>query len=240
MHKPQSGALSAISSNSDAVQAPPYTRRAGPGVGASARPSAVTSRILFWSNAAAFGALWGAIEITLGSFVHALHIPFSSALLAAVGVMVLVAQRRILPVRGLALATAVVAAVCKSISPGGIILGPMIAILFEGLLIELSLSVLPSSPVAAAVGGSLAALWCALQKLIGQLVLFGATVVELYLALVRRAFDWLGLPLEYGWWAVGALLTAVALVGAAGGLIGWKIGGRAREALAGRASRSVR
>jgi hypothetical protein len=171
------------------------------------------------------------MEITLGSFIHALHIPFGSALLAALGAVVLVAQRRILPVRGLTLATAVIAAVCKSISPGGIILGPMIAILVEGILVELALLIAPRSRAAAMVGGSLAALWCVLQKLVAQLVLFGATVVELYLALVRRAFDWLALPLDYGWWAVGALLTVVAIVGAIGAGIGWQVGERARDQL---------
>jgi hypothetical protein len=229
-----------MSTGSEVISAPLYPERIVGGETTTLVSSASGARIRFWSHAAAFGALWGAIEITLGSFIHALHIPFSSALLAAVGAVVLVAQRRLLQVRGLTLATAVVAAVCKSISPGGIILGPMIAILLEGVLLELSLSMMPRSPVSAAVGGSLAALWCALQKLIAQLVLFGATVIDLYLALARRSFDWMGLPLEYGWWAVGALLAAVVLVGATGGLIGWKIGLRARDLLDSRASRGVR
>ena len=37
----------------------------------------------FWSYATSFGAAWGIWELTVGSFLHALSIPFGGALLAS-------------------------------------------------------------------------------------------------------------------------------------------------------------
>lgn len=71
------------------------------------------------------------MEITLGSFLHTLRLPFSGTSLAAVSAALLVAQRQMLPRRGLSLTTGIVAAVCKSVSPGGVIFGPMVGITVE-------------------------------------------------------------------------------------------------------------
>jgi hypothetical protein len=207
---------------------------------AAAPRSTAEPRILFWCHAAAFGALWGALEITLGSFIHALHIPLGSAALAGLGAGVLVAQRQILPARGLTLATALVAAVCKSISPGGVILGPMIAILSEGVLVELILLPAPRARAAAPIAGGLAAAWCVLQKLVTQLVLFGAGIIDVYLALLQRGCAWLGLPPSGGLWTVAGVLAAIAALGAVGGALGRSVGARARERLAARPARAGR
>jgi len=185
-----------------------------------------------WSQAAAFGALWGSLEITLGSFLHSLRLPFAGVLLASTGTLLLVAARQILPRRGSTLAVGAVAALCKSISPGGVILGPMIGIASEALLVELVLMPAPRARASAAIAGALAALWAASQKLVTQVIFFGGGVLSLYLALLRRARDWLGLPAEAGWWALTALLTVIVLVGAAGGLLGRSVGHEADRRLA--------
>lgn len=178
----------------------------------------------FWPTVAAFGALWGVVEITLGSFLHTLRLPFTGVVLASTGAGLLVAQRMIMPRRGAALATGIVAALCKSLSPGGIILGPMIGISVEAMLVELALLVAPRSVGSAIAAGMLAAMWALFQKLFVQVVFYGATVLELYLALLRRAGDWLGIPPGAGWTALWVLLGVVALIGATGGLLGRRIG----------------
>jgi hypothetical protein len=187
---------------------------------------------LFWSHVAAFGALWGSIEITLGSFLHALRFPFAGVLLASLGAALLVAARQVQPDRGLSLATGVVAALCKSISPGGVILGPMIGIATEGLLVELALLVAPQHLLCAAMAGGVCALWATFQKVISQIIFYGAGVIALYLAALRHARAWLGLPPSAGWWALGALLAAVLLVGCGAALVGRQIGRAARNRLA--------
>lgn len=179
----------------------------------------------FWAHVTAFGALWGALEITLGAFLHTLRLPFVGVVLAAASAGLLVAQRHLLARRGLSLATGVVAALCKSLSPGGIILGPMIGITVEALLVELALlgSQRPGL-FAALLAGALCSLWAAFQGLLTQYVVFGAGVVELYLAALRLAGRWLGLPVGAGWWVLALLVGTVALVGAGGGLLGRRLG----------------
>lgn len=186
-------------------------------------------REAFWAHVAAFGALWGAIEITLGSFLNTLRFPFSGTVLSCLGTIIMVAGRQILPRRGASLATGLVAALCKSISPGGIILGPMIGISSEAVLVELALLPAPRSRLCAAAGGMLAAVWSTCQKIITQSVFYGAGILALYLAILRRARDWLGLPAEAGWWALAALLAVVLAMGAAAGLLGRRIGVDARR-----------
>lgn len=188
-------------------------------------------RQLFTAHVTAFGALWGTLEITLGSFLHALRLPFAGVVLASLSVALLVSQRQLLPRRGISLATGVVASLCKSISPGGIILGPMIGIVTEALLVELAL--LPSSSAAACVvlAGVLCATWAASQKLVTQYLLYGGKVIELYLAALGQAGRWLGVSARAGWWALAALLLCVALMGALGGLAGRKIGRESRRRL---------
>jgi len=189
------------------------------------------ARERFWAYATAFGALWGTFEITLGSFLHTLRFPFAGILLSSLSAALLVAQRQLLSRRGMSLATGVVASLCKSISPGGIILGPMIAITTEGLLAELALFAAPRALVTALLAGSLCAVWSAGQSLVSQYVFYGARVVDLYLALLGRAGKWLGIPARAGWWALVALVGTVAAVGALGGFLGRAVGRQARERL---------
>jgi hypothetical protein len=189
------------------------------------------ARAVFWAYATAFGALWGCLEITLGSFLHALRLPFVGVLLAALATGLLVAQRSLLPRAGLSLATGLVAALCKSISPGGIILGPMLGIGLEALLVELAFLALRRPALAAPLGGALAALWAASQMILTQWVMYGGALLEVYLALLRLAGEWLGLPPAAGPWAVALLGFAVAGMGAAGGLAGLRLGRRAAARL---------
>ena len=44
----------------------------------------------FWAYVTAFGALWGSMEITLGSFLHVLRFPFAGILLASISAALLV------------------------------------------------------------------------------------------------------------------------------------------------------
>ena len=200
----------------------------------SARPaplSAASPGDQTWSHVAAFGALWGALEITLGAFLHVMRLPLVGVLMASLGAMLLVAARQVYPRRGTTLATGVVAALCKSISPGGIILGPMIGIATEGALVEAALLAAPRSRLCAVLAGVLCALWAAFQKLIMQVVFYGSDVLSLYLAALVRARKWLALPDDAGWWALGLLLALLLLVGGGAGWVGRGVGQEAAELL---------
>ncbi|MBN1772258.1 MAG: hypothetical protein JXB32_13400 [Deltaproteobacteria bacterium] len=180
----------------------------------------------------AFGAAWGAFEITLGAALHALHVPLAGVVLSSLGAALLVAQRQLLPDRGASLATAAVAALCKSISPDGLVLGPMVAILMEGVLVEAALLAAPRAAATAALAGSLCALWSAFQKLVTQVVFFGSGVVELYLSALRNAGRALAVSPRAGWTLLAGFCVVVAAIGVLGGLFGRGVGREAARRLA--------
>ena len=136
--------------------------------------------VRFWAYATTFGAAWGIWELTLGTFLHTLKLPFAGPVLASAAAVLLIAQRQIISVRGISLATGVVAAACKSISPDGTLFGPMIGILLEALLVETALSVVPFVWFAAPTAGALAALCPMFQKIGTQVLYYGGTILTLY------------------------------------------------------------
>ncbi len=185
----------------------------------------------FWAYATAFGALWGFCEITIGSFLMSLRLPFAGVGLAAVGAAVLVAQRQLISKPGISLATGVIAAMCKSISPGGIIIQPMVGILAESLMVELALSLVPISIVSATLGGVLAAMWSVFQQIAYLWLIYSEKLIELYVVLLQKAGRALGLGDIVGWWALAVFLSVVTLLGVAGGLLGLRLGQSAKEEL---------
>lgn len=185
-----------------------------------------SSSTRFWGTVAGFGAIWGALEITLGSFLHALRLPFSGTLLAAMAVALLVAQRQVLPQRGLSLATGLVAAICKSVSPGGVIFGPMIGITVEALLVEIALLIAPRSRIGAFVAGALAIFWATFQKVFSHYVYFGGSILDLYVALVEQGARMLGISPEGGWQLLGTLVLVLVSVGGIVALWARRVGRR--------------
>lgn len=186
------------------------------------------ARERFWAHAATFGATWGAVEITVGSFLHALKIPFGGIVLGAVGAALLVTLRLLLPARGVCLAAGAVCAGVKLLSPAGAILGPAIAILVEASLVELACLPAGARPWSAATSGTCCALWSLTQKLVTQTVMFGMPVLGIYRGILERAERWLRLPSQGGLWAAAALVGLVALLGALIGLAGFRVGTAAR------------
>lgn len=183
----------------------------------------LAERDRFWGHATAFGAMWGAIEVTLGSFLHALKVPFGGTFLAATGAAFLVALRTVYPRRGVLLGAGVVCAGVKLLSPSTNVLGPMVGILVESTLVEI-VCLLGANPVAAVVGGALAALWALTQKVLTQIVLYGRPVIALYRELLGRGEAWLGLRPTGGLRVVLLLVVVASLLGGAAGLFGQRVG----------------
>ena len=83
-----------------------------------------------------FGALWGAVETTIGSVFHTLNVPFSGVLLTAIGIALALIGRLFVPQRGSVFFIGVVAAFLKMFSIGGIVILPVFGILMEKSVIK--------------------------------------------------------------------------------------------------------
>jgi hypothetical protein len=102
-----------------------------------------------WVYIAVFGALWGAIEITLGAYLHVIFPPLADTflvgvILAGLGGVIALTGRHFVPHTGSVLMIGVVTALLKALSLGGVKIGPMVAILAESLLMEAGLVLSPS------------------------------------------------------------------------------------------------
>jgi ABC-type thiamin/hydroxymethylpyrimidine transport system permease subunit len=173
----------------------------------------------------ALGALWGSAELSVGSFVHVWHLPMGGAVLAAFGVTVALIARLIVPRPGSTLMLAVITALLKALSVGGVVLSPMIAIVIEGAIAEtvLTLSGRPQRR-SFILAGTLTVGWTMVHPLVVQGLIFGAGILTTYRWLLSDGAALLHLPVS----AVVAVLVVLLLLhlvlGAAAGLIAWQTG----------------
>lgn len=183
---------------------------------------------------AVFGALWGAVEISLGSVLKALHLPFNGALLAAAGLAIALTGRLFVPRRGATLFVGVIATLLKLFSIGGVVVGPMIGILSEALLAELALSLFRKpSRVAFLLAGALGVCWTVIQPFVTGALLFGRDTLEVWLELVNQGSRLLGLGSGTAVWIVLVLVAVHALLGALSGWLAWEAGKQLNVRLSG-------
>jgi len=174
---------------------------------------------------AVFGALWGLVEISLGSVLHAIDLPLSGMLLSIIGVMVAVIGRLFVPRRGSTLFIGIIAMVLKLFSIGNILIGPMVAIFTEALIAELILDVFPRPSllafILACAGG---ALWTVVQPFVTGVLLFGRNLVVIWLDLLDSGSRLFGLPSQAALWIVLVMVLLHLVAGGIGGWLAWKLG----------------
>lgn len=191
---------------------------------------------VFWSLAASYGVVWGAAEVTLGAFLHSMHVPGRGFFLSVCAAIFLVCQRRMLPVRGLSIATALVAALLKGFSPGGALLGPMIAISAEGLAAELAFLISRRpGPLSALLCGFLSVAFSVAQPLVFQGLVFGQDILRIYGVLLGRAAAWLSVEQQDSLAFLLLLFVLISLAGGAFAIWGLRLG-RLAAALANRST----
>jgi len=83
-----------------------------------------------------FGCLWGVLEMTLGSMLHLFNIPFRGLIICSIVLLFILPSAKLINKRGAIIYMALVACIIKIFSIGGFKISPVIAILFEGLVLE--------------------------------------------------------------------------------------------------------
>lgn len=173
-----------------------------------------------WMKAAVAGGLWAAFEIIIGSFLHNLRIPFAGSILASFGVVLMISFQRLWPEKGLVWRAGLICALMKSISPSSLILGPMIGIMTEALLIELSIRTFGLNKAGYLIGGILGVFSALIHKVVSILILYGNDIIEVYLNIYRFAVKQIGIPNADPWLVVFALAGVYFI----GGIVAASIG----------------
>jgi nucleoside-triphosphatase THEP1 len=179
-----------------------------------------------WIKASIAGTLWAASEIVLGSFLHNLRVPFGGNILTAIGIIILISISYVWTDKGLFWRAGLICALMKTLSPSAVIFGPMIAILTESLLLELSVFVFGRSLAGYLAGSMLAMSWNLFQKIVNYLIMYGSDIALVYSSLLKMAQKQLNIQTDIVWLPIIALLVLFALFGLLSGAIGMIAGNR--------------
>jgi nucleoside-triphosphatase THEP1 len=177
-----------------------------------------------WLKAAVLGCLWASSEIVLGSFLHNLRVPFSSIFLTSIGIILLVSISFKWKDKGLIWRSGLICALMKSVSPSAVIFGPMIAILSEALLLELSVRLIGKNIAGFIVGSLLAMSWNFFQKISNYLIFYGFNIVDLYASMVKFAEKQLHMHFDTVWMPIIVLWIFYLFFGLVSAGIGIYIG----------------
>ncbi|HSK09483.1 MAG TPA: hypothetical protein VK911_07895 [Vicinamibacterales bacterium] len=171
-----------------------------------------------------FGAIWGAVEATLGALLHVLRVPFTGLVLAAAGVTIALIGRLFVPRPGSVAAIGLVTALLKGFSLGGFVFNPMIAIIAESLIVELVVLTLGARRPAFVIAGGLALLWPVVHPLVTQTLLAGRAILAVYLQTLESVMNMLGVGPEALAWALAAYAAVHVAAGMAAGRLAWEAG----------------
>jgi len=174
---------------------------------------------------AVFGALWGAVEITLGSVMHALNIPLSGAFLAAIGLAIVISSKLYVHQRGSILFIGVIAMILKLFSIGSIVIGPMVGIIMEALIAEVVFLFFSRlNRLSFILAGSLGVLWTLIHPFFTGLLLFGRGPLVVWLDLVDQGARLLRLSSSAAIWIVALMVGLHLTIGGVAGWLAWSAG----------------
>ena len=182
-----------------------------------------------WLKAAVIGGLWASIEIVIGSFLHNLRIPFAGTILAAQGIIILLAFMTLWPERGIIIRAGIITALMKSISPSAVILGPMIGIITEAFLLEIFLIIFGRNLFGFIIAASISLSSALLHKIATFIILYGFDIVKIY----ENIFQWFQKKIHFNhlnaFEFILLLLGVYLLWGIITGISGYIIGQKAKK-----------
>lgn len=177
-----------------------------------------------WLKASILGSTWAASEIILGSFLHNLQVPFRGNILTAIGFTLLIAASYQWPEKGMFWRSGLICALMKTISPSAVIFGPMIGIVMESILLEVSVRLLGRNFAGFLLGSSLAMTWVLFQKIFNLILVYGLQIVSIYKGLMQFAEKQIHTRFDLVWLPILLLLLAYFVLGVLAVWLGVKIG----------------
>jgi hypothetical protein len=182
-----------------------------------------------------FGALWGFIEISIGSLLHVLNVPLSGAILAAAGLLIALSGRLFVPRTGSTIFIGIIAMILKLFSIGSVVAGPMIGILAEAAIAELVLTIFGRpSRLSFITAGALGVLWTLVQPFVTGLLLFGRDIFVIWLDFLDMGSRIFGFDSTAVVWIVLVLVVLYLVIGGAAGWLAWDVGRLLKIRLEGR------
>ena len=177
-----------------------------------------------WIKASIIGTIWAASEIVLGSFLHNLRIPFSSNVLTAIGIVILISASYKWTEKGLFWRAGLICALMKTMSPSAIIIGPMVAIFSQSLLLELFTRVFGRNVIGFIIGAMFAMTWNLFHKIMNFIIYYGFNIVNVYSNLLKYAQKQLNISIDLVWSPILVIAVIYCMLGLISAIIGMKVG----------------
>jgi ABC-type thiamin/hydroxymethylpyrimidine transport system permease subunit len=188
-----------------------------------------------WVYIGLFGALWGVLELSLGTILHVIFPPlantfFTGLIMASIGCIVALTGRSFVPKPWSIALIGVVTALLKLISPGGVKLGPVVAIVIESLLMEAGTALFGRRINAGFItAGILALIWNFLHRFVMLRILFGKKLVEVATMMVKSGSRMLGIDERHVLAIIAILFTVSLAAGVFSAFAALKLGGEIRK-----------
>jgi len=174
---------------------------------------------------AVFGSLWGLSEISLGTVIKSLNLPLSGIILSTIGVTIALIGRVFVNKKGSILFIGAIAMLLKLFSLGGVVIGPMVGIISEAIVAEVTLSLSGETRKSSMIlAGSLGVLWVLVQPFVTNPILFGRTLVDAWLNFLILGRRVMGINQSSVVWIVGGLVAIHLVIGGIAGWLGWTLG----------------
>jgi len=183
-----------------------------------------------WVYIGLFSALWGVIEISFGTILHVLFPPlantfFTGIILTSIGCIIALCSRFVIQRRGSILLIGVITAILKLVSPGGVKIGPIAAIIMESALMEGALLLASKKRAPGFVfAGALALVWNFLHRFVMLRLLYGKHFTDVAVKMAKSGSRSFGIG-ESGIATVLVFMLAVQIAaGVVAGFLAFKLG----------------
>jgi hypothetical protein len=180
---------------------------------------------------ALFGTLWGIVEISLGTLLHASKLPFRGTLLTLLAVVLITVSRSFINYKGSIIAISSVAAVLKLVTLPGFNITPFIAIMMEGIIAEIVFSVFAYGLISSLVTGSLILFYVLIHSLLMQGIFFGFCIYNVYLGVMSSIGKAMNYEGEITLILINVIILLYLIAGAGAGWFGYAAAVRTKEIL---------
>jgi hypothetical protein len=172
-----------------------------------------------------FGALWGAIEMSLGSFLHIMNVPMTGMFMSAAGLTIALIGRLFVNRLGATFFIGVIAALLKMFSIGGVVIWPVFGILMEALLADAVLTLLRQpNRIAFTLAGGVGVTWTLIHPFVSQGILVGRDIFVIWLDTLDEGARVLRIDPAIGLWLFLIMAATRFVVGVAAGWLAWNVG----------------
>jgi hypothetical protein len=183
-----------------------------------------------WVYVGLFSALWGMIEISFGTILHVLFPPlantfFTGVILTFVGCIIALCSRSVIKKRGSIILIGVITAILKLISPGGVKIGPVAAIVMESALMEGVLLLAPKKRAPGLMSaGALALVWNFMHRFVMMRVLYGKHFTDVAVTMAKSGSRSFGMGEREIALVLIIMIMVQAAAGAVAGFLAFKLG----------------